>query len=113
MTPTLGDRARRLRDEMTDAERRLWLRLRRKQVEGHRFRRQVVLGPYIADFVCLSARVVVEVDGFQHSPEDDYEQRRTAWLEADGFRVLRYGNHDVLARTDDVVEDIWRHLAGG
>ncbi len=98
MTPTLGDRARRLRDEMTDAERRLWLRLRRKQVEGHRFRRQVVLGPYIADFVCLSARVVVEVD---------------AWLEADGSRVLRYGNHDVLARTDDVVEDIWRHLAGG
>jgi very-short-patch-repair endonuclease len=104
--------ARRLRINMTDAERRLWARLRRKQLRGHRFRRQVALGPYVADFVCLSARLVVEVDGAQHDVDDVYERRRTQWLQNDGFRILRYGNRDVLMETDRVVEDIWRHLGG-
>src|SRR5271155_955254 len=102
--------ARRLRTNMTDAERRLWARLRRKQLYGHRFRRQVALGPYVVDFVCLSARLVVEVDGAQHDIDDVYERRRTEWLQNDGFRILRYGNRDVLIETDRVIEDIWRHL---
>jgi very-short-patch-repair endonuclease len=96
---------------MTDAERRLWARLRRKQVKGHRFRRQVSLWPYVADFVCLSACLIVEVDGAQHDADDVHERRRTERLQNDGFRILRYGNHDVLRETDRVVEDIWRHLS--
>jgi len=66
----------------------------------------------VADFVCLSARLVVEVDGAQHDVDDVYERRRTQWLQNDGFRILRYGNRDVLMETDRVVEDIWRHLGG-
>ena len=104
-------KARELRKNMTDAERQLWARLRRKQINGHRFRRQVPIGPYFADFACFSARLVVEVDGTQHDLESAYEQARTARLERDGFHVLRYWNEDVLKATDEVVEDIWRHLA--
>ena len=104
-------KARELRMNMTDAERRLWARLRRKQVNGHRFRRQVPIGPYFADFACFSARLVVEVDGTQHDLESAYEQARTARLERGGFHVLRYWNEDVLKATDEVVEDICRHLA--
>jgi len=97
---------------MTDAERRLWHRLRRKRINGHRFRRQVPLGAYVADFVCLSARLIIEVDGLQHDVDDAYEARRTEWLERDGFRIVRYGNREVLLETDRVVEDVWRNLDG-
>jgi very-short-patch-repair endonuclease len=82
--------ARHLRANMTDAERRLWARLRLKRLGGHRFRRQVPIGPYIADFACLAARLIVEVDGIHHSVEDPHETRRTMWLEDRGYRVLRY-----------------------
>jgi very-short-patch-repair endonuclease len=102
--------ARRLRASMTDAERRLWARLRRKQVAGHRFRRQVPIGRYVADFACLSANLIVEVDGAQHDIDDVKEIARTDWLEGRGYRVLRYGNRDVLIETNRVVEDIWRQL---
>jgi very-short-patch-repair endonuclease len=102
--------ARSLRGNMTDAERRLWSRLRLKQVDGYRFRRQVPLGPYIVDFACLAANLVVEVDGDQHRVDDPYEARRTDWLEGRGYVVLRYGNRDVLRETDSIVDDIWRHL---
>ena len=95
---------------MTDAERRLWARLRLKRLDGHRFRRQVPIGPYIADFACLAARLIIEVDGSQHSVEDRYEARRTEWLVGRGYSVLRYGNREVLLETDRVVEDIWRQL---
>ena len=95
---------------MTDAERRLWARLRRKQIDGHRFRRQVPIDPYIADFACLAANLIVEVDGSQHDPNARYEARRTEWFEARGYRLLRYGNRDVLTETDSIVEDIGRHL---
>src|SRR5581483_6772206 len=105
--------ARRLRAEMTDAERRLWSRLRRKQVEGHRFRRQVPIGPYVVDFACLSANLVVKVDGSHHDVEEPREAARTHWLKSRGYRVVRYGNRQVLSETDLVVEDIWRQLGGG
>jgi very-short-patch-repair endonuclease len=95
--------ARKLRSNPTDAEMRLWSRLRRKQVDGHRFRRQVPLGSYVVDFACLEARLIVEVDGGQHGERD---AARTAWLEAQGFRVLRFWNNDVLENTDGVIEAI-------
>jgi very-short-patch-repair endonuclease len=106
-----NERARILRGNLTDAERRLWSRLRLKQIDGHRFRRQVSIGPYIADFVCLDAKLVIEVDGGQHSDAAEKDARRTALMEAQGFRVVRFWNHEVLGNTDGVLETIRRLLA--
>jgi BirA family biotin operon repressor/biotin-[acetyl-CoA-carboxylase] ligase len=78
------DFARRLRQEMTDAERRLWSRLRRHAMGGAHFRRQHPLGKYVLDFVCLEASLVIEVDGSQHA-ESDADELRTAWLRRQGF----------------------------
>jgi len=97
--------AQRLRKNPTDAETRLWSRLRRKQLAGFRFRRQVPLGPYVADFVCLEARLIVEADGGQHA-ERAADNVRTAWLEAQGYRVLRFWNNDVLGNTDGVIQAV-------
>ncbi|MDP1626485.1 endonuclease domain-containing protein [Parvibaculum sp.] len=102
---------RNLRKNMTEAERRLWSRLR-KEALGYEFRRQHRLGSWIVDFVCLERRLVVEVDGGQHNMSAGVarDTRRTEWLEADGFEVLRFWNNDVLAKTDKVVETIWHAL---
>jgi very-short-patch-repair endonuclease len=97
--------ARALRKDMTEAERHLWRSLRMLQLDGHKFRRQFPLGPYIVDFVCLSTRLIVEVDGGQHL-NDSRDQTRDAWLSNRGFRVLRFWNNDVLARTDSVLDAI-------
>ncbi len=96
---------------MTEAERRLWSRLRGRQLHGHKFRRQVPIGPYVVDFACVLERLVVEVDGSQHFDEAPHsDERRAMWLESRGYRVLRFWNGDVLARTDDVVEVIGQAL---
>ncbi|MEX2008808.1 MAG: endonuclease domain-containing protein, partial [Dongiaceae bacterium] len=100
-----------MRAQPTDAEHRLWQHLRRKQVGGLRFRRQYRLGLYIVDFVCLPARLVVEVDGGQHAVEAQKDERRTRWLETQGFTVVRFWNNDVLDNTDGVVEAILGYLA--
>ena len=100
--------ARRLRRDATDAERRLWYFLRNRQLDGHRFRRQVPLGPYIADFACIESRLVVELDGGQHVEAAAVDRLRTLRFERAGFRVLRFWNHDVLQRTAAVLEAI-RH----
>ena len=99
-----------LRQNATDAERRLWARLRSRQLDGYKFRRQVPLGPYVADFVCLSERLVVEVDGGQHSRRRNADAARTVWLEGSGFRVLRFWNNDVLGNLEGVLETIRRNL---
>src|SRR4051812_1339578 len=96
--------ARRLRKTMTDAERKLWSRLRSRQLVGKKFRRQHPLGPYVLDFYAEEHRLVVEVDGGQHTPEVDAE--RTAWLQAQGCRVIRFWNHEVLWNLPDVLEMI-------
>jgi very-short-patch-repair endonuclease len=94
--------ARELRNNPTDAERRLWSHLRLRQINDHRFRRQQPLGQYIVDFVCLEKRVVVEVDGGQqHNEQRPYDNRRDAWLKAQGFLVLRFWDHEVLMQIDD------------
>jgi very-short-patch-repair endonuclease len=102
-------RARELRRNTTEAERRLWYQLRRRQIDGFRFRRQVPLGPYIVDFACLSARLVVELDGGQHNEDANIVQdaARTTWLVAQGFHVLRFWNNDVFEN----MEGVWGTIA--
>ncbi len=99
-------RARQLRSTMTDAERTLWRALRRKQLDGHRFRRQHPIGRYIVDFFCPEAKLIVELDGGQHAEQADYDADRTEWLEARGYRVVRYWNPDVLGNLEGVLEDL-------
>lgn len=101
--------ARTLRREATDAERALWARVRNRQVDGHKIRFQASLGPYVADFFCAAKRLVIEIDGSQHGEEVD--RNRTAWLEAQGYRVIRFWNSDVLGNLEGVVEAIRLQLA--
>ena len=100
---TLVTRARAMRREPTDAERVMWRVLRGRQLAHLKFRRQLPLGPYIADFACLDPRVIVECDGGQHA-ESRYDEVRDAWLKAQGFRVLRFWNTDVLREPEGVAE---------
>ena len=104
--PTLLANARTLRRESTDAEHWLWQHLRGRRLLGYKFRRQAPIGPYIADFVCKERRVVVEVDGSQHQEQRDYDQRRTAFLNSQGYQVLRYWNNEVLQQGEAVLASI-------
>ena len=90
------NKARELRRNPTEAERLLWRHLRRRQLNGHRLRRQHPIGPYIVDFFCFEARLAIELDGGQHDQRTDYDAERTAFLEAEGVRVLRLWNNQVL-----------------
>jgi len=98
-------RARLLRVSQTDAEARLWSRLRNRVLGGARFRRQMPVGPYIADFLCAGHMLIVELDGGQHA-DNPADERRTRFLEAKGYRVIRFWNPDVLTNTDGVLEMI-------
>lgn len=95
-----------LRSSMTDAERRLWQKLRGKQLYGWKFRRQHPYGDYVLDFVCLESKLVVEVDGGQHVEQRQDDTSRDANLRAAGFVVLRFWNHQVMQQLDDVVDAI-------
>ena len=103
-------KARQLRKNLTDAEQHLWQHIRKRQLFGCKFRRQVPLGNYIADFVCLEKRLIVEVDGGQHAVQRDYDSNRTEWLESQGFKVVRFWNHAVLKNVDEVKEVIVSYL---
>ncbi len=96
---------------MTDTERRLWRRLRMRDLAGYKFRRQRPIGPYVVDFVCLTRGLIVEVDGGQHAERTEADSRRTAYLIARGFRVLRFWNNEVSANLDGVCEQIVRALS--
>ncbi|EAQ36554.1 hypothetical protein NB311A_14842 [Nitrobacter sp. Nb-311A] len=104
--------ARRLRFDSTYAEAILWRHLRQLDVKGSHFRRQTVIGPYIADFACLAARLIVEVDGSQHGTDGGKrrDDTRTRWLNAEGYRVLRFWNNDVISTPGSVMEAIHRAL---
>jgi very-short-patch-repair endonuclease len=104
-SPTRIARARQLRLDATDAERRLWYRLRSRQIEGAKFVRQERIGPYVVDFVCREQRLIIEVDGGQHAT-DPRDAIRDAWFSDRGYRVLRFWNNDVLANTEGVLEAI-------
>jgi very-short-patch-repair endonuclease len=103
-------KAQRLRGEMTDAERRLWSILRNRQLEGAKFRRQQPIGPFIADFVCQKRRLIIEADGGQHA-DSRADERRTAFLEGKGYRVLRFWNNDILNNLDGVAQVIGSALS--
>ncbi len=104
------DFARKLRREQTNVERKLWLALRGRRFHGFKFRRQQPAGPYIADFLSFEARLIVELDGDQHGTAHgmSYDQARTEKLEADGFRVVRFPNHEIKDIFDGVLEAIER-----
>ena len=97
--------ARKLRKNMTDAERKLWHFLRNRRLAGLKFRRQVPIGPYIVDFACIEKKVIVEIDGGEHNFPDhrQYDAQRTAYLEGQGFRVLRFWNNQVLSDIEAVL----------
>jgi very-short-patch-repair endonuclease len=97
-------RARRLRNNPSSTERTLWDRLRQRRLGGLKFRRQMAMGPYVLDFVCLRFRLVVEADGPFHDPERD--ALRDAWLTAKGFRVLRFSNREIQSEPELVADRI-------
>jgi very-short-patch-repair endonuclease len=100
--------ARKLRKGATDAERRFWYGVRRQQIGGFKFRRQVVLEDFIVDFACLEARLVIEVDGATHStdPELARDAARSTALRAQGYDILRFTNEEVFANLDGVLETV-------
>src|SRR6516164_6206676 len=116
-SPGARDRAWTLRRTMTEAERRLWQMLRSRQTQGWRFRRQVPIGRFIADFVCHEARLIVEIDGGQHDPSAEAETGRTRFLEGEGYRVLRFWSNEVLDNPEGVrsaiTENLQRDHPGG
>jgi len=105
-------RSRALRRNQTDAEARLWHHLRDRRLAGCKFRRQVQLGPYFADFACAEKWLIIELDGGQHAELAVRDAQRSAYLQQRGFTVLRFWNDQVLRETDAVLEEILRHLGG-
>jgi very-short-patch-repair endonuclease len=102
----LTEAARDLRKRSTDAERLLWSRLRDKQMDGLKFRRQEQMGLFIADFVCFEKHLIIEADGGQHVAEREKDAERTAWLNSQGFTVLRFWNNEILTNIDGVLDKI-------
>ena len=107
--PTM--RSRELRLNATDAERKLWAQLSARKVVGVRFNRQFPIGPLICDFVSRTAKLVIEVDGGQHAVDVEKDEARTAYLQSQGYQVIRFWNNDVLERIEGVVGEIERALA--
>jgi very-short-patch-repair endonuclease len=107
-----NERARILRKNMSAAERKLWSALRERKVDGARFRRQHPIGAYIVDFACLERRLVVEVDGGQHTQDDQmaHDRQRDAWLASEGYRVLRVPTLEVYRNLAGVVDTVWGAL---
>jgi very-short-patch-repair endonuclease len=103
-------RARELRKNATEAEKRMW-RVLRENFRGAKFRRQVPIGSYYADFFSFSAKLVIEVDGGGHGEAQDYDARRTAFLESQGLRVIRFWNNDVLSNIEGVITIISESLS--
>jgi len=102
----IRDTARRLRREQTEWEHSLWERLRRRQLDGFKFRRQHPIGPFFADFFCPEARLIVEIDGSQHADELARDKNRTEFLRNAGYDVLRFWNHEISSEIDSVVQRI-------
>ena len=104
--------ARTLRHSLTPAEAKLWARLRARQVNELRFRRQQPIGCYVVDFYCSSCRLVIELDGDSHVDRSAYDEARTQWLRERGYRVLRFDNSDVDQNMNGVLERILSECVG-
>jgi very-short-patch-repair endonuclease len=119
MTSEISLTSRRLRKSMSGTELRVWIRIRRRQLDGWKFRRQHPIGSYVVDFCCPAARLVVEVDGLHHDSDRQwaYDVRRQAWLEAEGYRVLRFRvetvDEDVTVVTDTILAALDEREAEG
>ena len=98
--------ARRLRKSATDAEVRVWSRLRNRNLEGFKFKRQEPIGHYIVDFVCHETKLIIELDGGQHTEPNAYDDRRTGFLIQNGYTVIRFWNNDVLQNTESILESV-------
>jgi very-short-patch-repair endonuclease len=107
----LRTRAKAMRSEPTDAELRLWQILRGKRLSGYKFKRQVPIDRYIADFVCFSHRLIIEADGSQHV-DSDHDHKRDSYLQSQGFQVMRFTNYDILTNDEGVGEMILAVLEG-
>src|SRR5437867_4479771 len=103
---TLSPHTKRLRRNDTDAERKLWMRLRDRQLNGLKFRRQQTIGRFIVDFFCAEYRLVIELDGAHHADQIQADQRRTEFLNKAGYRVLRFWDHEVLTSIEAVLQQI-------
>ena len=97
--------ARQLRHHMTESETRLWRHLRAHRLNGEKFRRQQPIGPYVVDFVHFGARLIVEADGGQHN-DAPRDERRDAWLQAQGFKVMRFWNNEIMNNLDGVLVSV-------
>jgi very-short-patch-repair endonuclease len=106
MTRANTEPAGRLRRNQTDAERLLWFRLRDRRLDGLKFKRQVPIERFVVDFFCADAKLIVELDGGHHTQNSERDADRTRVLEAMGYLVLRFWNHDVIRNMDGVLEDI-------
>lgn len=110
MDDTFKQRARHLRQNMTDAEKHFWRAVRQSQLSGLKFRRQVIIGEYIVDFVCFEAKLIIELDGGQHAENKFYDEKRTEYLTQHGFQVIRFWNHEVLNQINEVLEQVLNKL---
>jgi very-short-patch-repair endonuclease len=104
----MTEAAKELRKKQTEAEKRLWFKLRDQQMQGIKFRRQEPIGNYIVDFVNFENKLVVEIDGSPHNKAEikQNDRRRTLWLQSEGFKVLRFWNSDILDHVEKVLEEI-------
>lgn len=106
----MKEKARVLRRNQTDAESLLWYHLRDRHLSGHKFRRQHPIGVFIADFVCIESRIVIELDGGQHVLQGEEDNRRSAYLKSKGYRVVRFWDNEVLKDTQAVLEAILKMM---
>ncbi len=102
--------SRRLRKSETDAEPKIWQQLRSRNLNGTKFRRQHPVGPYIVDFICINSKLIIELDGSQHQQQQEYDAKRSVFLEEAGYRVLRFWDNDVLLNTESVMQVIFETL---
>jgi very-short-patch-repair endonuclease len=110
--PELLQRAKQLRSDSAPAEQILWARLRDRQVDGIKFRRQIPINRFIVDFYCAAARLIIELDGDSHSDREAYDAQRTVALQQLGFTVIRFDNSDVFDHLDTLLNSILEHCNG-
>ena len=104
-TPVIMHRAGELRNEATPAERKLWAYIRNEQL-GVKFRRQHAIGNYVPDFVCVKKKLIIELDGGQHTEQAEYDNERTKFLESQGYKVIRFWNKDVMNDINGIIRNI-------
>jgi very-short-patch-repair endonuclease len=112
-TPKIFARAKELHRNMSPAEAKLWKHLRAHRMDGVHFRNQHAIGNYIVDFCAPRGKLIIELDGSQHLEQQDYDEERTKYLEARGYRVLRFWNNDVINNIDAVLQVVWSALKEG